>query len=47
MSSGLYPVDSFGMEYATGSGLAYWAGASSVDGMRNRGLMRAWHVLGL
>jgi CubicO group peptidase (beta-lactamase class C family) len=22
MSSGLYPVDSFGMEYATGSGLA-------------------------
>lgn len=40
MSSGLYPVDSFGMEYATGSGLAYWAGASSVDGMRNRGLVR-------
>ena len=40
MSSGLYPVDSFGMEYATGSGLAYWAGASSVDGMRNRGLIR-------
>jgi CubicO group peptidase (beta-lactamase class C family) len=41
MSSGLYPVDSFGMEYATGSGLAYWAGASSVDGARNRGLVRA------
>jgi len=40
MSSGLYPVDSFGMEYATGSGLAYWAGASSIDGMRNRGLIR-------
>ena len=40
MSSGLYPVDSFGMEYAIGSGLAYWAGASSVDGMRNRGLIR-------
>ncbi len=40
MSSGLYPVDSFGMEYATGSGLAYWAGASSVAGMRNRGLVR-------
>jgi CubicO group peptidase (beta-lactamase class C family) len=40
MSSGLYPVDSFGMEYATGSGLAYWAGASSIDGMRNRGLVR-------
>lgn len=40
MSSGLYPVDSFGMEYATGSGLAYWAGASSIKGMRNRGLIR-------
>jgi len=40
MSSGLYPVDSFGMEYATGSGLAYWAGASSVDGARARALIR-------
>ena len=40
MSSGLYPVDSFGMEYATGSGLAYWAGASSVVGARQRGLVR-------
>jgi CubicO group peptidase (beta-lactamase class C family) len=40
MSSGLYPVDSFGMEYATGSGLAYWAGASSVEGARRRGLVR-------
>ncbi len=40
MSSGLEPVDSFGMEYATGSGLAYWAGSSSVDGARNRGLVR-------
>ena len=40
MSSGLYPVDSFGMEYATGSGLAYWAGASSVNGARHRGLVR-------
>jgi CubicO group peptidase (beta-lactamase class C family) len=40
MSSGLYPVDSFGMEYATGSGLAYWAGASSVQGARRRGLIR-------
>ena len=40
MSSGLYPVDSFGMEYATGSGLAYWAGASSVKGARSRGLVR-------
>ena len=40
MSSGLYPVDSFGMEYATGSGLAYWAGASSDTGARRRGLVR-------
>ena len=40
MSSGFYPVDSFGMEYATGSGLAYWAGASSVDGARRRALIR-------
>ncbi len=40
MSSGLYPVDSFGMEYATGSGLAYWNGLSSVDGARRRGLIR-------
>ena len=40
MSSGLYPVDSFDMEYATGSGLAYWAGASSVEGARRRGLVR-------
>ena len=41
MSSGLYTVDSRGMEYATGSGLAYWAGASSVNGARNRGLIHA------
>lgn len=40
MSSGLYPVDDFEMEYATGSGLAYWAGASSVAGARDRGLVR-------
>ncbi len=40
MSSGLYPVDSNGMEYATGSGLAYWAGASSIVGARRRGLFR-------
>jgi CubicO group peptidase (beta-lactamase class C family) len=40
MSSGLYPIDSFGMEYANGSGLSYWAGASSVDGARDRGLVR-------
>ena len=40
MSSGLYTVDNDGMEYATGSGLAYWAGASSAKGARNRGLIR-------
>lgn len=40
MSSGLYPVDSFNKEYATGSGLSYWAGASSVSGMLDRGLVR-------
>lgn len=40
MSSGLYTVDNRGMEYATGSGLAYWAGASSVNGARSRGLIR-------
>ena len=40
MSSGLYPVDSWGMEYATGSGLAYWAGASAARGARHRALMR-------
>jgi CubicO group peptidase (beta-lactamase class C family) len=37
MSSGLCTVDSFKMEYATGSGLAYWAGASSVEGARDPG----------
>ena len=41
MSSGLFPVDSFGREYADGSGLAYWAGASSAIGARSRGLVRA------
>ena len=40
MSSGLYPVDSFGQEYVTGSGLSYWAGASSSTGARQRGLIR-------
>jgi len=40
MSSGLEPVDSFNREYATGSGLSYWVGASSVDGARHRGLIR-------
>lgn len=41
MSSGLYPVDNSGLEYAIGSGMAYWAGASSIRGMRNRGVVRA------
>ncbi len=40
MSSGLYPVDNAGLEYATGSGLAYWAGASSIRGARNRAQIR-------
>jgi len=40
MSSGLYPLDNQGLEYATGSGLSYWAGASSVDGARRRALIR-------
>ncbi len=40
MSSGLYTVDNGGLEYATGSGMAYWAGASSVNGARNRALIR-------
>ena len=40
MSSGLFPVDNDGLEYATGSGLAYWAGASSIQGMRQPGSIR-------
>ena len=40
MSSGLYPVDNGGLEYATGSGLAYWAGASSERGAVNRAMIR-------
>ena len=40
MSSGLDPVDNQGQEYATGSGLAYWAGASSVRGASRRPLIR-------
>ncbi len=40
MSSGLEPVDNSGREYAIGSGLSYWAGASSVVGARSRGLIR-------
>lgn len=40
MSSGLDTVDNGGREYATGSGLAYWAGASSTRGARQRALIR-------
>jgi CubicO group peptidase (beta-lactamase class C family) len=40
MSSGLYPVDAGGLEYATGSGMSYWAGASSVEDALDRGLIR-------
>ena len=40
MSSGLHPVDNAGLEYAIGSGLAYWAGASSIVGARSRALFR-------
>jgi CubicO group peptidase (beta-lactamase class C family) len=42
MSTGLYPTDGSGpsMYAATGSGLAYWAGASSNEGARRRGLVR-------
>ena len=40
MSSGLFPIDNDGLEYATGSGLSYWAGASSIQGMRTPGLIR-------
>lgn len=40
MSSGLEPIDNRGMEYATGSGLSYWAGASSVEGALARALVR-------
>ncbi len=39
MSSGLEPIDN-GLEYATGSGLSYWAGASSVEGARSRAMLR-------
>lgn len=40
MSTGLDPVDNHGMEYVTGSGVAYWAGASSIRGARSRALVR-------
>lgn len=40
MSSGLYPIDNEGYEYATGSGLSYWSGRSSTEQMRHPGLVR-------
>jgi len=40
MSSGLYPIDNADLEYATGSGMSYWAGESSIEQMRRRGLIR-------
>lgn len=40
MSSGLATVDNGGLEYATGSGMAYWAGTSSVRGALSRGMIR-------
>ena len=40
MSSGLQTVDNGGQEYALGSGMSYWAGASSVEGARRRALIR-------
>ena len=40
MSSGLETVDNRGLEYAIGSGLSYWAGASSAIGARSRALVR-------
>jgi CubicO group peptidase (beta-lactamase class C family) len=47
MSSGLAPVDDNVLEYATGSGLSYWAGASSAVAARSRPLARepgtAWN----
>ncbi len=40
MSSGLDTIDNGGLEYATGSGMSYWAGASSVRGALRQPLMR-------
>lgn len=40
MSTGLYPLDNHGMEYVTGSGMSYWAGASSVNAARQRAVVR-------
>ncbi len=40
MSSGLYPIDNAGLEYATGSGMSYWAGVSSIEQARDKALVR-------
>jgi len=40
MSSGLEVIDNGGLEYATGSGMSYWAGASSQLQARSQGLIR-------
>jgi CubicO group peptidase (beta-lactamase class C family) len=40
MSSGLQSIDNNRLEYATGSGMSYWAGASSVNGALSRALIR-------
>ncbi len=40
MSSGLETIDNGGLEYATGSGMSYWAGASSVAQARGQALIR-------
>jgi CubicO group peptidase (beta-lactamase class C family) len=40
MSSGLDTIDNEGLEYATGSGLSYWAGSSSVTGALRQALIR-------
>ena len=40
MSIGLEVIDNAGLEYATGSGMSYWAGASSVAQARSQGLIR-------
>ncbi len=40
MSSGLDTIDNGGLEYATGSGMSYWAGASSVRGALRQAMIR-------
>ncbi len=40
MASGLESVDNRGLEYAIGSGMSYWAGASSMTGALSRPLVR-------